>query len=507
MSIWDTYNNVKSDGGGGPQQAQTTPMGMGSNTAASTGSPWGGVNYQNLTDPSQLSNMYGMFGGPSYWASQGYTGGDPSATTRDYITGDVTQADNSGWLSFLKDKGYGYNYGQDADQFRYGQLTQNGTPVSGVDTMRWSQPNNDFFNATRAVTNIGLAYGGAMAAGGGAAGGGAAASSGGMSSADLAALYGPEGYGATGGGLVTSGNAAGAVGGLGASESVGANVGSQLGASEGIEGGTNLFANANASNIPASYSAADTAGGYSLSDAYKAYQTGSKYYNGGKAVVGALGGGSNSSGNGGQVASNSSPYASFVNSLLGGSGSSGGTDWGSLINNGVGAYTAYQSGNRASDAYSNQLQQINSLYAANSPYTTQMQQALDRRDAAAGRNSQYGTRAVELAAALTNSKAQSLLSPTMASYMGSQLNAQNQFPATLNALLNGSGKSGQGSVGSTLGKYLQDLYKGNSSSSSYNPYSGGGDYSGYTTGNEGGDISNWTGSDSDWSNVLGEWGG
>jgi hypothetical protein len=42
------------------------------------------------------------------------------------------------------------------------------------------------------------------------------------------------------------------------------------------------------------------------------------------------------------------------------------------------------------------------MYGPNSPYAQQMRQTLDRRDAAAGRRSQYGPREVELQANLAN---------------------------------------------------------------------------------------------------------
>jgi hypothetical protein len=57
---------------------------------------------------------------------------------------------------------------------------------------------------------------------------------------------------------------------------------------------------------------------------------------------------------------------------------------------------------RAKNANQGQINNLNSLYAPNSPYAQQMQQALDRQDAASGRRSQYGTRQVELQAQLAN---------------------------------------------------------------------------------------------------------
>lgn len=75
-----------------------------------------------------------------------------------------------------------------------------------------------------------------------------------------------------------------------------------------------------------------------------------------------------------------------------------------LGNTGLGMYQQYRQGQLARD-YANS---INQMFAPNSPYAQQMQQELARKDAAAGRNSQYGSRAVQLAAALTQGKANAL---------------------------------------------------------------------------------------------------
>lgn len=97
----------------------------------------------------------------------------------------------------------------------------------------------------------------------------------------------------------------------------------------------------------------------------------------------------------------------------GGGGMGGSFDWSSpqglqaifgLAKSGLGAYQQYQQG-QAANRYA---ADINNQFAPNSPYAQQMQQELARKDAAAGRNSQYGSRAVQLAAALTQARAQAL---------------------------------------------------------------------------------------------------
>lgn len=71
---------------------------------------------------------------------------------------------------------------------------------------------------------------------------------------------------------------------------------------------------------------------------------------------------------------------------------------------GLSAFQQYQKGQAAK----NYAGQISGMFGPNSPYAQQMQQTLARTDAAAGRNSQYGTRATQLAAALTQAQAQAL---------------------------------------------------------------------------------------------------
>lgn len=75
-----------------------------------------------------------------------------------------------------------------------------------------------------------------------------------------------------------------------------------------------------------------------------------------------------------------------------------------LFKAGYGAYQQHQRQN----ALNSYMNQINGMFSPNSPYAQQMAQTLGRQDAAAGRNSQYGTRAVQLAAALTQARAQAL---------------------------------------------------------------------------------------------------
>jgi hypothetical protein len=133
-----------------------------------------------------------------------------------------------------------------------------------------------------------------------------------------------------------------------------------------------------------------------------------------------------------------------VNAITGGGGAgtgSGGT--GNLLGDLFGAYTSYTQGKSAQDDWARQIKQIEDLYSPDSAYSKQMQEALSRKDAAAGRNSQYGDRAVELAAKLTDSKASALTNANYSRAISNMIGARNQFPGTLNSLF-------QGQLGSTI---------------------------------------------------------
>lgn len=211
---------------------------------------------QGVEEPLKLQALYRMFGGPKYWASQGYTGSGPSMPQYDKETGAMLPPSNSDWADFVKSKGYGYDVANDASGFRHGQLTQNGQPVAGVPQAQWSQPDDTGFNITRGVVLAGLAAGGGMAAGAGGAGaGGTAAGTGGSAAGGNMALIesglGTAGYGGSSAGTIALGDGLGSVA-SGALTDAGGSLEAN-GASEAIDGGTNLFEGANPSNIPPNY--------------------------------------------------------------------------------------------------------------------------------------------------------------------------------------------------------------------------------------------------------------
>ena len=89
---------------------------------------------------------------------------------------------------------------------------------------------------------------------------------------------------------------------------------------------------------------------------------------------------------------------------------SGDYDWTDLANRVGGVYAgglAAQNANRVTDSYGGSnanldkyQSQLAGMFGQDSPYAQQMRQTLDRNDAKSGRRSQYGTREVELQAAL-----------------------------------------------------------------------------------------------------------
>jgi hypothetical protein len=87
-------------------------------------------------------------------------------------------------------------------------------------------------------------------------------------------------------------------------------------------------------------------------------------------------------------------------------------------------------GSKANHGINGQINNLNSLYAPNSPYAQQLQQSLARQDAAGGRRSQYGTRAVELQARLAD--AASRQAPTLSNLYQQQ--RQNRFGTAAAAL-------------------------------------------------------------------------
>lgn len=94
----------------------------------------------------------------------------------------------------------------------------------------------------------------------------------------------------------------------------------------------------------------------------------------------------------------------------------------------------YLSAQDARKAYKENTNQLRNLFSPTSPYAIQARQAMERRDAAKGRRSQYGPRETQLAALLTDKQASVLSSP---SYV-SQLGASKMRSAGLGGLFGGA---------------------------------------------------------------------
>jgi hypothetical protein len=447
-----------------PQTATTTPTTNWQGQTSSGGwfdaSKWDPNNFLQGVNPQQFS------------ADHTFLNGQPGGNTYDNNTGELIKGNTDPYL--ISSNGTRLNLTKGAD----GTYTYNDTyddpggtseknkmdvsyiydPATGVsipkDAVSRYQASDWVSNGqpiAQVAAAMAAAYlGGTALAGAGGSGGAGAGS---MITADGAAGTG------IGGGSAATGNMALIDSGLGTAGYGGSSAGT-IALGDGL-GSAAAGAGAGAAAGGGGTATGTAAGGGSMS----------QLVNGAKAVGAAgsaLGGGS-SGGTSGNGSSSSNPLGSFVGSLLGGSNNN-------LLNSLLTAYTSKQSGDRAQKAYDDQIAQINGLYAPDSAYAKQMQQTMDRKDAAAGRNSQYGTRAVELAANLTKSKADSLNSANMTNLISQSLAGQNQFPAALNALMNGSNGAG-GSLGSSLGNgissgasslgsWLNSLFSNTSGSSS-----------------------------------------
>lgn len=151
----------------------------------------------------------------------------------------------------------------------------------------------------------------------------------------------------------------------------------------------------------------------------------------------------------------------------GDAGSSGTTNWGNLA---TGLGNLYLS-SRNNAGIQGQINGLQSLYAPNSPYAQQMQQSLDRQDAAGGRRSQYGTRAVELQAQLANAASRN--APTLANlYAQQRQNRFSQYAGLLGTARNSGVFNGLGGMfqqGGGAGPAPSTVQAGPSDYQSYDP--------------------------------------
>jgi hypothetical protein len=121
---------------------------------------------------------------------------------------------------------------------------------------------------------------------------------------------------------------------------------------------------------------------------------------------------------------------------------------------GLGALLGIANANNQRNFWKDQMDEINKNFSVDSPYAQKMEKKLAAEDAAGGRRSQYGTRAVELAGNLAEKKANSIKDLMM---MGNNaFTAQNNGLRDLASLFGSSNSSG---IFSGLSSDFQDLLK------------------------------------------------
>jgi hypothetical protein len=161
-----------------------------------------------------------------------------------------------------------------------------------------------------------------------------------------------------------------------------------------------------------------------------------------------------------------------------GGGGTGGLDFNGILNTLLGLGSGIYGANQQRDAANNMLDwmkgqqaKIDGLYAPGSPEYNLLKQQMEAKDAAAGRNSQYGVRAVDMAAKIAQIKAQytAQLTQGLAGNFQSAFNqnasADSGLAAILGKLLQGGG--GTGGTGLDLNKLLNSLFSGGGSG--FNP--------------------------------------
>lgn len=360
------------------------------NTVGTTGSTSGynpgftvGKTFKNIA-PESLN--YNSWMNPEYlkgWAASNpemFAGMDlDKALTANMIEGESQQV-QQGWnmspeLKTLLD---GYNFsvkgasGLDdgrtlaATNKETGQLGYAGKPYS------YDPAGDTLKSITEAAALAAAMFGGVGLAGGGPLAGmfgGTGAGAGGMTNG---AFLGEAAWAPTAGGSLFEGAAA-AGGGLGSMGAGGASIaegGGMLGSAfaDAAAGSGSLLPGASAGSIIPTGASLATAGGGSL-------------------LAGGLG-------TAGSAASATTGFGSIVDKLLG--SKTGTVAAGNLL----GSIGQIYQGNKAQDAYKDLANSMTNNFAPGSAYEQTLRKQLERKDAAAGRRSQYGPREVELQAQL-----------------------------------------------------------------------------------------------------------
>lgn len=162
------------------------------------------------------------------------------------------------------------------------------------------------------------------------------------------------------------------------------------------------------------------------------------------------------------------PMPEITNADVTGGGSSlglPGSNWLNLLKNGqgilngaaglAGAYNDYHKNVADQQYYQSLLDQMTHMYAPGSPEANLIKQQLDAKDAAAGRNSQYGARAVQLAGTLAQQRANIMTSPAFVNLAEA---SRGHYDNSLNGLFATLGQgAGGGNNGSGGGGFLNNI--------------------------------------------------
>lgn len=432
--------------------------------------------FQNISTGTDLSDIRGLedMWGQSLGSQANFVGGlgNPYATAdmSAYRGGERFTGVNEAGADALRAQGLDPNAQYMTGSFRapgggkydynrllYQQQGDNWVPVSGIGYQRnpSAQTWGDFGLATIAalgsIYGAGAAYAGAGAgAGAGAAGGSgiSASGTGAATGSGLGATASGTGYGlaaptagATGSGLSTAGFS-GYGAGLGAG--AGAGTGSALGSmyespSYALDGGGASFGEAGSTGYGGGGTGLGGTGyggigeglGTSVSDAALGYETASALSGVGDFAPAAydIGSGSLSAG-----AGSSNPLIQGVRDLYAQYKKAKPFIQGARqISGQIQAHQARKSAKQYANQLGQTAQGLQDLYSPNSAYAQQLRQQLARKDAAAGRRSQYGTREVELQARLAELNSRN--APALADIYGRQQQARAGADAARNQQL------------------------------------------------------------------------
>lgn len=143
---------------------------------------------------------------------------------------------------------------------------------------------------------------------------------------------------------------------------------------------------------------------------------------------------------------------------------------GGLSQSPLGGLLGMYLGNRQSKEIGRQIGGLNSLFGQDSPYAQQLRQQLARKDAAAGRRSQAGTREVELQARLAELNSRN--APQLQSLYNQQMGNRNLMA---NGIVNNAGlidlfKKGAGYLGGLMPQSSEPMYQAPDLGNDYDTY-------------------------------------